>query len=111
MTTSTTAVPPGRQADRRDSYASSPLLSCSRPRSDRRARHPLIAARFELNGKLLAAGLHDAATFHHMHIVGHDVIEQTLVVRDQNDRIVLIRKLIDTARHNTQRVDVESGVG
>ena len=72
---------------------------------------PVVAARLELERKLLAAGLDDAARLHHVHVVGHDVVEQALVVRHQHDRVVLGGELVDAVGDDPERVDVESGVG
>src|SRR5262249_7218625 len=41
-----------------------------------------IAGGFEIERQLLIPGLHDAAAREHVHDVGHDVVEQALVVRD-----------------------------
>ena len=44
-----------------------------------------IAARFELERQFLAAGLDDAAVRQHVHDVGHDVGQQPLVMRDDDE--------------------------
>src|SRR6185369_12134783 len=44
-----------------------------------------VAARLQLVRQLLAAGLHDAALREHVHDVRHDVIEQALIVRDDDE--------------------------
>ncbi len=72
---------------------------------------PVVPARLQLEREVLAAGLDDAARIHHVHVVGHDVVEQTLVVRDQDDRVVLRGELVDAAGDDPQRVDVEAGIG
>src|SRR5690554_655151 len=43
---------------------------------------PIVALFLEFQGKGLVAALHDAAVVHHVHEVGHDVVEEALVMRD-----------------------------
>ena len=76
-----------------------------------RRADPLVSARFQFEREFLAAGLDDAASFHHMDEVGHDVVEQALVVGDQHDGVVAVAQLIDTVRDDPQRIDVEAGIG
>ena len=47
----------------------------------------------------------------HMHAVGHDVVEQALVVGDHHDRAVGRAQPVDALRDDAQRVDVEAAVG
>ena len=54
-----------------------------------------FAALLEFERQFLAARLHDAAGRHHVHAVGHDVIEQALVMGDDEK----------PARRRTQGVD------
>jgi phosphoribosylformylglycinamidine (FGAM) synthase-like amidotransferase family enzyme len=46
----------------------------------------------------------------HVHAVGHDVIEQPLVVSDEQHAAVGRAQRIHAARHDLERVDVESRV-
>ncbi len=41
---------------------------------------PVIALRFQLERQLFRARFHDAALVKHVHVVGNDIIEQSLVV-------------------------------
>ena len=59
----------------------------------------------------LVAGARDAAARQHVDLVGHDVIEQPLVVGDQQHAAIGGAQRIHAARHHLQRVDVEAGVG
>ena len=43
--------------------------------------------------------------------VGHDVVEQPLVVRHQHNGVVLVGELIDALRDDSERIDVETGIG
>src|SRR5205807_6595424 len=70
-----------------------------------------VAGRFELERKLLAAGLHDAAFREHMHHVGRDIVEQPLVVRDHDKAALGRAQAIDALGHDLERVDVEPGIG
>ena len=63
--------------------------------SDRSRRHtasllfdPAIALVFEFEGEFLAAGFHDPAIGYDVDIVGHDVVEQALVVGDDEQGAV-----------------------
>ena len=46
-----------------------------------------------------------------MHHVGHDVIQQTLVVRDHDRRVLLRMEFGHTRSNNTQRVDIQTRIG
>ena len=45
-----------------------------------------------------------------MHEVGHDVVEQTLVVRDDERRVVRVLQRVHAVRDDLERVDVEAGI-
>src|SRR6266516_7015991 len=70
-----------------------------------------VAARLQLQRQILAAGLHDPALGEHVHYVGHDVVQQALVVRDHDRGAVGRAQPVDAVRHDLQRVDVEPGIG
>src|SRR5437870_100183 len=70
-----------------------------------------IAAGFELERQLLAAALHDAAAGEHVHHVGHDVVEQPLIVRDDHHGAVRRAQGVDAVGDDPQGVDVEAGIG
>jgi len=46
-----------------------------------------------------------------VHLVGHDVLEQALVVRHQHEGAVRRAQRVHPARDRPERVDVEPGVG
>src|SRR5712692_1010082 len=70
-----------------------------------------IARGLELERQLLAAGLHDAALGEHVHHVGHDVIEQALIVRDHHEGSIGRAQPVDAVGHDLERIDVEAGIG
>src|SRR5262249_9950049 len=72
---------------------------------------PIVAALLELEGQLLATRPHDATVEEHMNVVGYDVVQQSLVVRDHDHRAVRTAQHVDAVGHDLQGVDVESGVG
>ena len=47
----------------------------------------------------------------HVDLVGHDVVQQPLVVRDDQDRPVLAPQGVDAVGDDAQGVDVQAGVG
>ena len=59
---------------------------------------PAVALRLELERQLLAARLDDAAVGEHVHEVGHDVVQQPLVVRDDDDGALGAAQRVDAAR-------------
>jgi hypothetical protein len=46
-----------------------------------------------------------------MHHVGHDVVEQPLIVSDDDHRPVGRTQPVDALGNDLQRVDVEAGIG
>src|SRR5215831_18041837 len=70
-----------------------------------------VAGGFELERQLLAAGLHDAPLGEHVHHVGHDVVEQALVVGDDHHGALRRAQAVDAVGDDAQRVDIEAGVG
>ena len=62
------------------------LAHAAGPRRRRARLDPVVALRLELERQLLAARLHDPPVGEHVHEVGHDVVEQPLVVRDHDER-------------------------
>ena len=79
-----------------------------------RSRRRLRASRtlfLELERQLLAAGPDDAAVRQHVDDIGHDVVQQALVVRDDENRAIRAAHRVHAVRDDLQRVDVEPGVG
>src|ERR1051326_1976028 len=70
-----------------------------------------ISALLELQCQRFVAGLQYLAATQHVHAVGLDVLEETLVMRDQDDRAAGIAQAVDAGRDHAQRVDVEAAVG
>src|SRR3981189_155565 len=66
---------------------------------------------FELPRPSRGPGLHDAALGEHMHHVRDDIIEQTLVVRDDHEGALGRTQPVDALGHNLERIDVEPGIG
>ena len=46
-----------------------------------------------------------------MHVVGHDVVEQALIVGDDDDAARRVAQRVDAVGHRAQRVDVEAEIG
>ena len=45
-----------------------------------------------------------------MYIVGHDIVEQALIVRDNHRSVILTLEARNTRSHDTQCVDIETRV-
>src|SRR2546428_190986 len=71
---------------------------------------PVIALPLELEGQLLAAGLHDAAVEEHVDVVRLDVLQEPLVVRHQDHGVVGTPQAVHALRDGLERVDVEARV-
>src|SRR5687768_12133379 len=56
---------------------------------------PVVAALLELERQFLAAGSRDPAVNEHVDPVGHDVVQESLVVRDDQKRVIAAPKLVD----------------
>src|SRR5262249_27645222 len=72
---------------------------------------PVVAAGLQLESQLLAARAHDAAVPQDVHDVGGHVVQEPLVVRHQDHRVVGPPECLDAARHDPEGVDVEARVG
>src|SRR5712675_1888297 len=70
-----------------------------------------ITLGFELEGELLAAGAHDAALRQHVYDIGHDVIEEPLIMGDYDHGALGRAQPVDPVGHHLEGVDVEAGVG
>ena len=46
-----------------------------------------------------------------MHVVGHDVIQHALVMRDEHHRVVGRDEAVHAARHHPKSVDIETRIG
>src|SRR5262245_62790735 len=76
-----------------------------------RALDPIVSLLLQLDRQFLAARFDDLAAVEDVDEMRLDVIEQPLVVRDQDDRVILVGQLVDAARHDAQSVDVQTGIG
>src|SRR3954447_6260060 len=95
-------------------YLYSPMSTCevSGAMSDLLLRgHARVAALLELERELGSARTHDAAIHEDVHVVGPDVVEDALVVRDHEHAEIRAGQRVHALRDDPQRVDVEAGVG
>ena len=72
---------------------------------------PVVALRFEFEGEGLVAALHDATVPHDVNEIGHDVIQQTLIVSDHDDPQFRAAQGVHAFGNDPERVDVEAGIG
>ena len=71
---------------------------------------PIVALFLEFQREFFVAGFHDAAITEHVHKVGDDVVEQALVVRDDELRVVLTLQVIDPAGHDLERIAIQTRI-
>src|SRR5437016_7332029 len=69
---------------------------------------PVVTFLFQFESQLFAAFFDNSAGREHVYEVRRDVIEQTLIVRDQNHGLVRIMKFVDAFGHDSQRIDVQT---
>mmetsp|Transcript_36559 Transcript_36559/g.91349 ORF Transcript_36559/g.91349 Transcript_36559/m.91349 type:complete len:606 (+) Transcript_36559:252-2069(+) len=69
-----------------------------------------VAILLELERQLGPATPHDLALGHNVHVVGLDVVEQPLIVRDQHDAVGVALVRVHTLRDRLERVDVQPRV-
>ena len=74
-------------------------------------QNPVVAALFEGEGEFLAAGPDDLAVHQDMDEVGHDVIEEPLVMSDDESGVVRAAQFVDTGGDDFQGVNVQAGIG
>src|SRR3984957_15716904 len=70
-----------------------------------------IALGLELERELLTTGAHDAAAREHVDDVGHDVVEQALIVGDHDHGAFGRAQPVDAVGHDLERIDVEARIG
>src|SRR4051812_23231664 len=95
-------------------YLYSPMSTCavSGAISDLLLRgNARVAALLELERELGSARTHDAPIHEDVHVVGPDVVEDALVVRDHEHAQLGAGQRVDALGDDLQRVDVEAGVG
>src|SRR5205823_10608442 len=69
-----------------------------------------VPGSLELQRQLLVAALHHAAVRHYVYEIGHDVIQQPLIMRDHHYGPIRRTQRIDAVGGNPQRVNVEAGI-
>src|SRR3989442_6129342 len=72
---------------------------------------PAVSVLLEVAREVRIPALNDLSVDEAVDDVRHDVVEQTLVVRDDEHRPLRAAHRVDTVRHEPQGVDVESGIG
>src|SRR5438270_7436453 len=72
-----------------------------------RLSRPIITAFFELERQFLSTTAHNASRDHNMHVVWHDVIQKSLVMRNQKHPQTGSTHHVDAARDNLERVNIE----
>src|SRR5262245_13459791 len=72
---------------------------------------PAVTLLFELEGELLSTRTDDSTVGEDVDEVRHDVIEQTLIMRDQQKRAIRAPHGVHTGGDNLQRVDIEARIG
>src|SRR5665213_2010818 len=71
---------------------------------------PVVAALFKFEGEFLATGSNYPAVCENVHEVGNDVIEEPLIVRDDDCRIVRATQCVHATSHDAECIDVETGI-
>jgi hypothetical protein len=66
---------------------------------------------FEFERQFLAARFHDAALGQHVHEIGHDVVQQALVVGHHDHGALGRAHGVDAGGHGAQGVDIQAGIG
>src|SRR5690606_41324204 len=72
---------------------------------------PAVAALFKFVSQFTAPGADNAATGEHVHIIGHDVIEEALIVRDDDQSAIRRAHAVDAVSHEAKRVNVQPVAG
>src|SRR2546429_3240044 len=72
---------------------------------------PAVSVLLEVSREIRIPALRDLPVDEDVDDVRNDVVEQTLVVRDDEHRPLRATHRVDAVRHEPQGIDVESGVG
>src|SRR6185312_5928533 len=75
------------------------------------AGDPVVAAPLQLEGKRAVAAASDPAAHQNVNEIGHDVLQQPLVVRHEQERALGRTQLIDSIRHDLEGIDVQTRIG
>src|SRR5690606_24317807 len=66
---------------------------------------------FKMQRKALVTGLDDLALVQNVHAVRNDMLEQTLIVRNDDHGAIWRTQRVHAFRNDLQRIDVETGIG
>src|SRR3954451_2600569 len=72
--------------------------------------HPVVALFLKLESKLLSAFFDDASVGQHVHLIRNDKIQQPLIMRHQDDRVVGGAKLVHTLGNDPESVNIEARI-
>src|SRR5690606_35865759 len=72
---------------------------------------PVVTLFFQLQRQFLSPRTDNAAVIKDVHKVGHDVLQQPLVVGNEHKGIVFITQLVHTPCHDAERIDIQARVG
>src|SRR5690606_30128911 len=72
---------------------------------------PAVAFFFQFQCQFFATGFHDTAIRQHVNVIGHNVVEQALIVSDYDKAAVGIAHGVNTLSHHLQCIDIQTGVG
>src|SRR6266850_3264485 len=73
--------------------------------------NPIVAALLQFKCQALGAGADNASIREHVHKVWNDILQEPLIMRNHQLRIVAASELVYSFGDNSQRVDVEAGIG
>ena len=62
-------------------------------------------------GQFWAAGLHDATVEQHVNVIGHDVVEDSLVVGHKDNSVLIGAQKVYPVGYYAQGVDIQAGIG
>ena len=66
---------------------------------------------FQLQGQFFAPAANDPSLYHDVDMIGNDVIEQALVMRDDKNPAIRAAHGINAVGDDLERVDIEAAVG
>ena len=84
------------------------LLFCARGNLTIAVFQPVVTFLFQLKRQFLAALFDNPAGRKHMYEIRRDLVEQTLIMRDQNHGLVSVMKFVDAFRHDSERINVQT---
>src|SRR5437588_5354395 len=84
------------------------LLFCARGNVSIAVLQPVVTLLFQFERQFPAALFDNPAGRKHMYKVRRDVVEQTLIMRNQNHGLVSVMKFVDAFRHDSERINVQT---